>query len=150
MFDFCTDPNWIREILTGMSTGQKMERRESLNPTISQSKKDVWQSWTIGIRMVLHGTIWNVKISCHLFVKGRFHSENMNFYDDCCRNLFVCNTRDKMQYTQYPIIRNGLIRNTSEIWVNFKKLQRSPLITVSYNRILRVLKGGFYSGVLLM
>ena len=90
--------NWIREILTGMSTGQKMERRESLNPTISQSKKDVWQSWTIGIRMVLHGTIWNVKISCHLFVKGRFHSENMNFYDDCSRNLFVCNRRDKMQY----------------------------------------------------
>ena len=24
-------------------------------------------------------------------------------------------------YTQYPIIRNGLIRNTSEIWGNFKK-----------------------------
>ena len=27
----------------------------------------------------------------------------------------------RLSYTQYPIIRNGLIRNASEVWGNFKK-----------------------------
>ena len=31
---------------------------------------------------------------------------------------YVCS---HFMYTQYPIIRNGLIRNTSEIWGKFKK-----------------------------
>ena len=28
---------------------------------------------------------------------------------------------DILNYTQYPIIRHGLIRNAGEIWGNFKK-----------------------------
>ena len=43
--------------------------------------------------------------------------------------------QSESKYTQYPIIRNGLIRNSAEIWGKFKKraLGRSNLRNASKN-----------------
>ena len=50
-------------------------------------------------------------------------SNCMKIYFQPCH--FKAKTILSLYYTQYPIIRNGLIRNASEIWGKLKK----PLVT---------------------